>query len=65
MAGFPSLKTMEAFDFKFPSDMPKKQIQQLDCPSFEHFPNRGVDMEIEKIFRKSLSLHSLLKRRGS
>jgi DNA replication protein DnaC len=34
MAGFPSLKTLDDFDFKFASGVPKKQIQQLASLSF-------------------------------
>lgn len=34
MAGFPSLKTIEDFDFKFASGVPKKQVMELASLSF-------------------------------
>lgn len=34
MAGFPSLKTLEEFDFKFASGVPKAQVNQLATLSF-------------------------------
>lgn len=34
MAGFPAVKTLESYDFKFASSAPKRQIEQLAALSF-------------------------------